>query len=118
MIPNNQNYMEVEIGGQLRKIKMGMATCQKVSNWYLNYPEETYDPIKRQLKIVAFGLQHKENALPEGFDEEMLADWIDELDQDVWDKIEEFTMQALGFMVATINNKAEKMMYKAEEESK
>jgi hypothetical protein len=110
MIPQKQNYIECNIGGQSRKIKMAMETSMKVAEWYLNEPLELFNPILRSLKAVYFGIDREENNLPDDFDEKMLIDWIDDMPQEEWDKIDEFTSRALGFMVAAINEKAEKMM--------
>ena len=118
MVPQKQNYIEVEIGGQLRKIKMGMETAQKVANWYLTDPQGIFNPITRQVKAVLFGIDRKENNLPEGFDEAMLMDWIDDMPQEVWDEVEEFTQMALGFIVQTINEKADKMYQEEMTQSK
>jgi len=118
MVPQKQNYIEVEIGGQLRKIKMGMETAQKVANWYLTDPQGIFNPITRQVKAVLFGIDRKENNLPEGFDEAMLMDWIDDMPQEVWDEVEEFTQTALGFIVQTINEKADKMYQEEMTQSK
>lgn len=109
IIPQNQNYMEVNIGGRVRKVKMGMATYQKVATWLLEDPQGIFNPVTRPLKAVFFGLQHKDNELPKDFDEEDLMDWIDAMEQAEWDALEVFAEEAMGFMLATINQKAERM---------
>jgi len=109
IVPQNQNYMEVNLGGQLRKVKMGMATYQKVATWLLEDPQGIFNPVTRPLKAVFFGLQHSANALPKDFNEETLMDWIDDMEQSEWDALEVFAEESMGFMLATINQKAERM---------
>lgn len=101
--------MEVNIGGQLRKLKVGMWTSKRVADWYMKDPESTFNPIERQLKILYFGLDYPENNVPEGFNELMVSNWIDDMPQEEYDKMIEFAMQALGFIVATIDKEADKM---------
>jgi hypothetical protein len=115
MIPNRQNYIEVEIGGAKRKIKMGMETMQKIGDLLLHDTEALYNPITRVVRACLFGLDRKENNLPDGFNESMLLDWIDELPQAVWDEIEEFVSTALGFTIEILNQKMDSL-YKTTEQ--
>lgn len=108
--------MEVNIGGAIRKLKVGMWTSKRVADWYMKDPESTYNPIERELKILYFGLDYPENNVPEGFNELVVSDWIDQMEQSEYDKMMPFAMEALGFMVATINEKADKMFQQAQTE--
>ena len=44
--------MEVNIGGQFRKLKVGMWTSKRGADWYMKDPESTCNPIERQWKIL------------------------------------------------------------------
>lgn len=114
MVPNYQNYMDVNIGGQPRKLKVGMWTAKRVADWYMSDPESTYNPMDRQLKMLYFGLDYPENNVPEGFNEMVVAEWIDDMEQEEYEKMRAFAMQALGFIVATIDKEAERMFGQVE----
>lgn len=106
--------MEVNIGGETRKVIFDMLTASMVADWALNSPEEMYNPIKRTMRAITFGLKRKGNNIPKDFDDETLAEWISDMEQEQYDELETFANISLGFMVATINKKAEEMMPQTE----
>lgn len=103
MIAQNQNYMEVEIGGKKRKVVFDMLTTSMVATWLQTEPTGLYNPVLRTLKSIEFGLTRKSNTLPKDFDVEMLSEWITAMPQEVYDELESFANKAMGFMVAAIN---------------
>lgn len=111
-----QNFIEVNIGGQKRKIKMAMEASMKLTDWLLSDPNGTLNPYRRLVKSIMVGIDRKENNLPVDFDESMLMDWIGDMEQKECDDMEAFVEEALGFIVATTNKKLEAIFEKKEDE--
>ena len=81
-VPQYQNYIEVNIGGRVRKVKMAMEASKKITDWLLSDPQGIYNPTTRFVKSVMAGIDRKENDIPDGFDETMLMDWMDDMEQE------------------------------------
>lgn len=116
-VPQRQNYIEVTIGGRVRKIKMAMEASEKITNWLISDPQGVYNPYTRLVKAIMAGIDRKENDLPSDFNESMLMDWIDDMEQKECDEMSTFVEEALGFIVATTNSKLEKI-YQVEDTRK
>lgn len=109
MTDPTKNYMEVNIGGKLRKVKFDMRTAKLVTDWLIESPNGLINPFERTLKSLTFALSRKENDMPSDFDDEMLSDWISDMEQSEYDELEKFANTSLGFMVAMINQKFDQL---------
>ena len=86
---------------------MAMEASMAITDWLIEDPNGMLNPDRRTLKAIMAGIKRKENDLPSDFDESMLMDWIDEMEQDKYDEMERFIDEALGFIVATTNKRLE-----------
>jgi len=102
-----KNYIEVNIGGRIRKVKYSFMQYRKVFDLMLSDSDFINNPYDRLLKCLSIGLDLKENDLPPDFGEELIADWIDAMEQEECDLMTEFTEQALGFILRDANERVE-----------
>lgn len=100
---SNQNYTTLFIGGEERLLKFSMNT----SEMFLNESKRQSDVIDldndfTRMKLLFFcALKVGDkgvNKLPVDFSLDMVADWIDECDQETFDKTNELAIEAMGFI--------------------
>lgn len=107
----NSNTIEVNIGGKVRYVKVGMMAMQFIGELVVKEPEILYNPIKRVVKVLQFCLNaNPKNEMPKDQPEEQFYDWLDDMDQEEWEKVETFISTALVFTVQTLNQKMESLL--------
>ena len=87
--------INVEMGGALRTLKFGMNTIIAFSELHAGRPDEFSqlfftNPLLalRDMTYCALLLRRDVNGLPEDFSRETAGDWIEDMDQDVWDQVQ------------------------------
>lgn len=110
----NKNYIEVNIGGKLRKVKMNMVVAAKLSDAIMADASVLINPIKRILLPILWGLQAS-GEVDENFTLDELSEWIEGngedtgMEQSEFDALDAFVQERLGFMIETINSRLEKL---------
>ena len=103
-----KNELKVNMGGEERTLRYSMISSQKLTSDIQSegFAERVFsNSVSMAIYLIGLGLRNK----PENYSEELLMEWIDDMEQEEYDKAAEFAMQAMGFMIERERTAAKKL---------
>lgn len=87
--------IQVEIGGQLRTLKFGMNTTIAFGQLHADGPLDfshlfATNPLLglRDMTYCGLLMRRADNELPTDFSPELVGDWIEDMEQDEWNRVQ------------------------------
>lgn len=97
MMPTREsNRITVNMGGQMRTIVCGMRAFKMVSERMTTNTITLTNASEVMLNIVMLGMRDK----PENLTEDLVVDWIDDMDEIERNNLQNFISLSLGFLIA------------------
>ena len=93
-----KNELKISMGGEERTLRYSMISSKKLIEATQNgsFQDALKSSVDLAIYLIDLGLRNK----PEGYSTDLLMEWIDDMPQEVYDEVDKFAKQAMGFMIS------------------